>query len=93
MYTIFPDIPKASANDRRQNGRLRHIFDDASVHLQELFKLHDDWVGTSIDYAALRMVHERYRDLTPQEVRTLVTAIGDRQEYCVSKNRLTSLYP
>ena len=93
MSSVFPDRQGASSPDRRQNGRLRAIYEEATEQLHHLFKAHDDWVGSSIDYTALRMVHERYHDLTPREVRVLVTAIGGRTRHCISGHRLTALYP
>lgn len=75
------------------NERLRAIYDDAAEQLKHLFKTDDDWVGSSIDYVALRMVHERYPELTAEEVRELVTAIAERAQHGVEKHRLTSLYP
>lgn len=90
MVTNTTETP---VTERRLNGRLRAVYDDAAEHLHQLFRSHDDWAGSSIDYAALRMVHERYADLTPGEVRTLVTSIGSRVQHCVSQNRLTALYP
>lgn len=93
MYTIYPDMQRISPPDRRKNNRLRAIYDDSAERLHHLFRSHDDWVGSSIDYVALRMVHERYRDLTPDEVRTLVTSIGSRLQHCISQDRLTALYP
>ncbi|MDD5365878.1 MAG: hypothetical protein PHR30_11100 [Gallionellaceae bacterium] len=87
------DTTNTPTTDRRVNGRLRAVYDDAAEHLHQLFGAHDDWAGSSIDYVALRMVHERYADLTPGEVRVLVTSIGSRVQHCVSQNRLTALYP
>jgi lipase chaperone LimK len=92
MHGVFPEV-LPMAEERRRNGTLRAIYEDAAQQLQHLFRSHDDWVGSSIDYAALRMVHERYSDLSAREVRTLVTSIGSRLQHCVSQNRLTALYP
>jgi len=93
MNTIYSDMAGVLAGDRRENGRMRAIYQDAEAGLHRLFQARDDWVGSSIDYVALRMVHERYRELTAKEVRALVTAIGGRLRSCVSRNRLTALYP
>ncbi|MFA5081303.1 MAG: hypothetical protein WC474_02005 [Hydrogenophilaceae bacterium] len=87
------DTTNTPTTDRRVNGKLRAVYDDAAEHLHHLFKEHDDWVGSSIDYAALRMVHERYADLTADEVRTLVTSIGNRVQHSIDAHRLTALYP
>lgn len=79
--------------DRRSNERLRTIYEDASERLHHLFRDQDDWAGSSIDYVALRLVHERYRELSAAEVRALVSAIGGRVRHCVGGQRLTALYP
>jgi len=92
MYTTLPKVMPMPA-ERRYNGRLRDVYEDAAQQLHQLFRSHDDWVGSSIDYAALRLVHERYSDLSSREVRALVTSIGSRLQHCVSQNRLTALYP
>lgn len=84
------DIPTP---DRRQNNKLRAIYGEATELLHHLYKSHDDWVGSSTDFAALRAVHERFKDLTAQEVRVLVASIGDRMQHGVSHHKLTAIYP
>jgi len=61
--------------DRRQNPRLRTIYGDVREKLDHFFHSRKEWAGSSIDYLALRMVHEAYPELTSDEVRTLVAAI------------------
>lgn len=61
--------------DRRQNPRLRSIYGEVREKLDHFFHANKGWAGSSIDYLALRMVHETYPDLSPDEVRTLVAAI------------------
>ncbi|NTV96525.1 MAG: hypothetical protein HGA75_14100 [Thiobacillus sp.] len=78
--------------DRRQNHKLRDIYGEATELLHHLYKSHDDWVGSSTDFAALRAVHERFKDLTAQEVRVLVGAIGDRIQHGAEHHKLTALY-
>ncbi len=62
--------------ERRLNSKLRVLFPEARAWLHARFHAHDDWAGTSEDYVALRLVHQRYPELTATEVRVLVTAIG-----------------
>lgn len=64
--------------ERRQNPRLRAIFDDARERVERFFHTTEDWVGSSIEHLALRLVHEAYPDLSSQEVRILLTAIERR---------------
>lgn len=61
--------------DRRTNLKLRSIYDEARGRLDHFFHDKGDWAGSSIDYLALRIIHEAYPDLSPEEVRTLVAAI------------------
>ena len=61
--------------ERRQNERLRTIYGEVREKLDHFFHSKKEWAGSSIDYLALRMVHEAYPDLTSDEVRTLVAAI------------------
>lgn len=74
----FTDVNGRSHPDRRQNPRLRAIFDDARERVERFFHATEDWVGSSIEHLALRLVHEAYPDLSSQEVRILLTAIERR---------------
>lgn len=85
MYTTSANATGTQPSDRRRNGRLREIYEDAAQQLHHLFKAHGDWVGSSIDFVALRLLHERYQDLTPGEVRSLVTSIGGRLRHSAGK--------
>ncbi len=61
--------------DRRRHHKLRDIYDDARSKVERFFHMRHEWAGSSIDYLALRLVHETYPDLDSHEVRTLVAAI------------------
>jgi hypothetical protein len=61
--------------DRRGNITA-HPYDDVSERIDRFYHSNHDWAGTSTDFMALRVVHEAYPELSPQEIRTLVTAIG-----------------
>jgi hypothetical protein len=61
--------------ERRHNARLRAIFADAHNCIAHFFHGSDEWVDSSIEYLAQRVVHESYPDLSPQEVRILIAAI------------------
>jgi hypothetical protein len=61
--------------DRRQNPRLRTIYSEVRDKLDHFFHCKKEWAGSSIDYLALRLVHEAYPDLSSDEVRILVAAI------------------
>lgn len=74
MHTYIDEIGRQQT-DRRQNLRLRTIYDDARGRIEHCFHHRQDWAGSSIDHLALRIVHEAYPDLTAAEVRVLVEAI------------------
>ncbi len=61
--------------ERRKHPRLRTIYGEVREKLDHFFHSKKEWAGSSIDYLALRMVHEAYPDLTGDEVRILVAAI------------------
>ncbi len=61
--------------ERRQHHRLRTIYGEVKEKLEHFFHSKHDWAGSSIDYLALRIVHESYPELSSDEVRTLVAAI------------------
>jgi hypothetical protein len=66
---------KPSTIERRQNTRLRSIFPDARNCIAHFFHGSHDWVDSSVEYLAQRVVHESYPDLSPADVRILVAAI------------------
>lgn len=71
----YIDAEGKAQPERRENLRLRSIYDEARGRLDHFFHDKSDWAGSSIDYLALRIIHEAYPDLSPEEVRTLVAAI------------------
>lgn len=74
----FTDASGRNHPERRQNPRLRAVFDDAKERVERFFQATESWVGSSIEHLALRLVHEAYPDLSSQEVRILVAAIERR---------------
>lgn len=64
-----------SSIERRHNARLRAIFADAHNCIAHFFHGSNDWVDSSVEYLAQRVVRESYPDLSPEEVRILVAAI------------------
>jgi hypothetical protein len=64
--------------ERRHNARLRSIFPDARIRIAHFFHGSHDWVDSSVEYLARRVVHESYPDLNTAEVRILITAIERR---------------
>lgn len=64
--------------ERRQNLRLRAIYDDVRARIAHVFDGHADWVGSPTEYLVQRLVHETYPDLSSDEVRTLITVIERR---------------
>lgn len=74
MQTYVDDTGQVQP-ERRQNPRLRTIYGEVREKLDHFFQSRKDWAGSSIDYLALRIVHEAYPDLSSDEVRILVAAI------------------
>jgi hypothetical protein len=66
---------ESSMIERRLNARLRSIFPDASFCIAAFFHGSHDWMDTSIEYLAHRLVHESYPSLSPEEIRILVAAV------------------
>jgi hypothetical protein len=61
-------------SERRANSRLRGIFVEAYDILQPFFDPANSWAGQTHEHLAYRSVHERFPDLTTQDVFTLVSA-------------------
>ncbi len=64
--------------ERRRNLKLRGIFPDARIRIDQFFHARTDWAGSPTDYLALRVIHETYPDLSSDEVRVLMSAIERR---------------
>lgn len=73
--TTFLDPQGWIHRERRNHPHLRELYPDARVRIDHFFHAARDWAGSPIDYLALRVIHEAYPELTPDEVRTLVEAI------------------
>jgi hypothetical protein len=63
-----------TGSERRGNSRLRGIFVEAYDVLQPFFDPANNWAGQTHEHLAYRSLHERFPDLTTQEVFTLVAA-------------------
>lgn len=81
MYFQILDMPDNPLPERRSNPRLRALYPQVAAHLYRYFKHREPWPGSSIDFTALRLVHHSFPDLTPEEVRSLVTVVGSRMPY------------
>jgi hypothetical protein len=75
---VYTDPVGEAHPERRRNAKLRGIFPEVAEKLQRSFHERIDWAGSSLDFLALRLVHEHYPALTADEVRCLVTAVGRR---------------
>jgi len=70
-----PDAsPAAPGGERRGNPRLRSIFTEAYDVLQPFFDPANSWAGHTHEHLAYRALHERFPDLSGEEVFTLVAA-------------------
>ncbi len=64
----------ATADERRVNVEIRQIFLDAYEVLEPFFDPKNQWAGHSHEHLAFRALHERFPQLTPQQVQILVEA-------------------
>lgn len=60
--------------ERRSNPRLRSVFVDAYELLAPFFDPANAWGGQTHEHLAFRALHERFPDLTPDDVFILVAA-------------------
>jgi hypothetical protein len=65
----------SSTTERRHNARLRAVFPDARHRIAHFFHGSHEWVDSSVEHLAQRVVHESYPDLNTAEVRILISAI------------------
>jgi hypothetical protein len=61
-------------DERRANPEIRQIFVDAYEVLEPFFDPRNQWAGRSHEHLAYRALHERFPQLTPQQVQILVEA-------------------
>ena len=60
--------------ERRVHVRVRQIFQEAIELVRPFFDANAIWCGVPLGHFAQRMLHERYPDLTPEEIYVFVTA-------------------
>ena len=60
--------------ERRQNFKLREIFEEAYVRIEPFLDPARGWNGSPLTVLAYRAVREAYAELSPDEVYTLVVA-------------------
>ena len=63
--------------DRRQDLRLRSVFDEAFVMIEPFFDPDHGWGGMSLEHLAYRIVRENFPQLSAEEVH-LVVVIAHR---------------
>lgn len=71
------DLPDGSAgkvDERRQNLRLRSVFDSAFAMIEPFFDPARGWGGKSLEHLAFRVVRENFTELSGEEVHALVVA-------------------
>ena len=63
-----------ATTDRRVNHEIRQIFLDAYEVLEPFFDPQNEWAGHTHEHLAYRALHERFPQLTGQQVQILVEA-------------------
>lgn len=62
------------ADDRRKSPELRSIFVDAYDVIQPFFDEANSWAGHTHEHLAYRALHERFPDLSGEQVFIIVAA-------------------
>jgi hypothetical protein len=62
------------AQERRNNTKLRAIFDAAYVMVEPFFDPNAGWGGHSLEHLAFRVLRENFPELSSEEVHTVVVA-------------------
>jgi hypothetical protein len=65
---------QASGDDRRSNPELRTMFVEAYDIILPFFDQANNWAGHTHEHLAFRALHERFPDLSGQQVLVIVTA-------------------
>lgn len=60
--------------DRRQNHRLRSIFDAIYAEIEPFFDPANRWGGHSLEHFAFRVLRESHPDLSQEEAHQIVVA-------------------
>lgn len=60
--------------ERRQNTKLRALFEEAYARIEPFFDRRNTWGGLQLTHFALRTLREAYPELSPSEAHQLVLA-------------------
>ncbi|MDI6748614.1 MAG: hypothetical protein ACOY6N_08655 [Pseudomonadota bacterium] len=66
--------PGVASEERRQNPEIRARFLEVYEVLKPFFDPANVWAGHAHEYLAYRALHERFPQMSPQEVQILVEA-------------------
>jgi hypothetical protein len=58
--------------ERRQNAKLRGMFDTAYAMVEPFFDPDQGWGGHSLEHLAFRVLRENFPDLSSEEVHTII---------------------
>jgi hypothetical protein len=70
----MPDDMPAVPVERRQNLKLRAVFDEVYEHIAPFLDPAQTWGGMSLQHFAFRTIRERHPGLSPAEAHQLVVA-------------------
>ena len=62
------------SENRRQNTKLRTLFDTAYAMIEPFFDPDQGWGGHSLEHLAFRVLRENFPELSGEEVHTIVVA-------------------
>lgn len=66
--------PQGPQGERRQDFRLRAVFDSAYSLVEPFFDPEAGWAGHSLEHLAFRVIRENFPDLSSGDVHVLVVA-------------------
>lgn len=70
----MPDEPEAALPERRENLKLRTLFDEVYARIVPFLDPAQTWGGVSLQHFAFRTIREGYPELSAVEVHQLVVA-------------------
>lgn len=74
MSTTFIDAEGKALPERRDNAKLRSVFDAVYVQIEPFFDPKNTWGGHSLEHLAFRVVRDSHPELSQQEVHQVIVA-------------------
>lgn len=75
MEELWRRAAVAGTGERRQNARLRNVFDTAFLMIESFLDPGAGWPTHSLSHLSFRVLRENFADLSPGDLQTLVVAL------------------